>query len=141
MTRIYNKTEEKIKRKVLRSSMPRDEVILWSKLKGKKLGGYKFRHQYSVGKFVIDFYCPELRLAVEVDGDSHYVEGAEISDRERQAIIEFFGITFLRFTNWEIYENLDGVLVKIARHTDKLLASFNPSVSPLGKGRIFTYSK
>jgi very-short-patch-repair endonuclease len=134
MTRIYNKTEEKTKRKLLRNNMPPAEIILWSKLKGKKLGDYKFRRQYSVEKFVIDFYCPELKLAVEVDGDSHYTEGAEISDEERQAIIESFGITFLRFTNREICENLNGVLIKIICHFDKLLTSFNPSVSPLTKG-------
>ncbi len=94
--------------------MPKAEVLLWSKLKGKGLKGYKFRRQYSVEKFIVDFYCPELKLAVEVDGDSHFIEGADKEDQERQRIIELYGITFLRFTNIEIYENLDGALNKIA---------------------------
>ena len=92
--------------------MPHAEVILWSKLKGKGIG-YKFRRQYSVGKFAIDFVCPEVKLAIEVDGDSHYTEGAEYRDKERQKIIEHYGFVFLRFTNKEISENLDGVLIKI----------------------------
>ena len=93
--------------------MPLAEVILWGRLRGRQLGGYKFRRQYSVEHFVIDFYCPELKLAIEVDGDSHYTEGAYLSDRERQIRIESFGIHFLRFTNIEIYENLEGVWLKI----------------------------
>jgi very-short-patch-repair endonuclease len=56
--------------------MPLAEIILWSRSKGRQLGGYKFRRQYSVEYFMIDFYCPELKLAIEVDGDSHYTEGA-----------------------------------------------------------------
>lgn len=100
--------------------MPQAEVILWSKLKSKGLD-YKFRRQYSVEKFVMDFYCPRLKLAIEVDGDSHFVEDAENRDIERQTIIETFGITFLRFTNKEIYENVDGVLDKIMEYMPKLL--------------------
>lgn len=113
MTKVFNKTDEKIKRKMLRKNMPQAEVILWSKLKDKGLDGYKFRRQYSVDQFVIDFYCPHLKMAIEIDGDSHFREGADIADKERQTIIESFGITFLRFTNKEIYENIEGVLEKI----------------------------
>jgi very-short-patch-repair endonuclease len=98
--------------------MPHAEVILWSKLKSKRLG-YKFRRQYSVNKFVIDFYCPELKLAIEVDGESHYTENAKAQDEERQKIIEYYDITFLRFTNKEIYKNLNGVLIKIIEYIDQ----------------------
>jgi len=93
--------------------MPLAEVILWSRLRGKQLGGYKFRRQFSIEWFVTDFYCPELKLALEIDGDSHYRKDAEFSDREREAYIEAFGIRFIRFTNKEVYENIDGVLLKI----------------------------
>lgn len=116
MTKAFNKASEKIKRRMLRKNMPLAEVILWTKLKDKGFGGYKFRRQYSVGKFVIDFYCPMLKLAIEVDGDSHFTEEAKLSDRERQVMIEDFGIIVLRFTNNEIYENIDGVMNKIAAY-------------------------
>jgi very-short-patch-repair endonuclease len=119
MTQVFNKAEEKTKRRMLRKNMPQAEVILWTKLKDKGLKSYKFRRQYSVDKFVIDFYCPKLKLAIEVDGDSHFLEDADIRDRERQSIIESYGITFLRFTNREIRENIDGVLGKILEHIAK----------------------
>ena len=113
MTKVYNRSCEKNKRKMLRSNMPKGEIILWSKLKNKMLDGYKFRRQYSVGKFVIDFYCPRLKLAIEVDGDSHFSDESEPYDMARQDFIESFGISFLRFTNKEVYENLGEVLAKI----------------------------
>jgi very-short-patch-repair endonuclease len=99
--------------------MPKAEVILWSKLKTKGLNGYKFRRQYSVGKFVIDFYCPRLKLAIEVDGDSHFSERSETFDKERQDFIESFKISFLRFTNKDVYENLDEVLATIKDRIQK----------------------
>jgi very-short-patch-repair endonuclease len=93
--------------------MPKAEIVLWSRLKSKALNGHKFRRQYSVGKFVIDFYCPRLKLAIEVDGDSHFSNESEPYDKVRRDFIESFGISFLRFTNKEIYENLGEVLAKI----------------------------
>jgi len=119
MTEVYNRSREKSKRKLLRSNLPKAEVILWSKLKSKGLDGYKFRRQYSVGKFVIDFYCPRLKLAIEVDGDSHFSEKSEVYDKERQRFIESFKISFLRFTNKDIYENLGEVLGTIKARMQK----------------------
>jgi len=113
MTKVFNRGSEKKKRRLLRNNMPKAELLLWSKLKGRALGGFKFRRQYGVSKFVLDFYCPELKLAIEVDGDSHFMEGAEENDMERQRIIESYGIAFLRFTNIDIYENMSAVLERI----------------------------
>ena len=113
MTKIYNRTSAKDRRRMLRSNMPKAELILWSRLKSKGLDEYKFRRQYSVAQFVVDFYCPRLKLAIEVDGDSHFSEESELCDEARQDFIESFGISFLRFNNKEIYENLDEVLSKI----------------------------
>lgn len=127
MTKAFNQTSEKLKRRMLRKNMPKAEVVLWSKLKDKGLYGYKFRRQYSVREFVIDFYCPELKLAIEVDGDSHFIEGAEERDRERQRIIESYGITFLRFTNTEVYESLDGVMEKIVERMPERQPIANPT--------------
>jgi len=90
------------------------------------LGGYKFRRQYSVENFVVDFYCPELKLAIEVDGDSHYIEDAKLSDRERQIKIETFGIQFLRFTNREIYENLQEALLRLMERIKQITSPAPP---------------
>jgi very-short-patch-repair endonuclease len=106
--------------------MPLAEVILWNSLKRRQLESYKFRRQYSVENFVIDFYCPELKLAIEVDGDSHYIDIAEFSDQKRQSHIEFFGIQFLRFTNREVYENLEGVLSKIVNRIKQITTPTPP---------------
>jgi very-short-patch-repair endonuclease len=113
MTKIFNRTEVKEKRRALRRSMPPAEIILWSKLRGKSMKGFKFRRQYSIGAYIVDFYCPQLKLAIEIDGESHFVEGADSYDRERQAIIESSGVSFLRFTNRDVYERLEGVIDKI----------------------------
>jgi very-short-patch-repair endonuclease len=114
MTAYFNRSEQRDLRRRLRKDMPLAEVLLRSKLRSKQLLGMKFRRQYSVGPFCVDFFCAEIRLAIELDGDTHFTEEAKRYDRERQAWIESFGIRFLRFTNTDLYENLDGVLHVIA---------------------------
>ena len=113
MTQLYNKVSEKAKRQQLRSDMPLAERLLWSKLRKRQIEGCKFRRQYSIDHFVVDFYSSELKLAIELDGDSHFQQGAAKRDLERQKFIEDHKITFLRFTNKEVYRNLDGVCYKI----------------------------
>ena len=115
MTQYFNRVSEKDKRRSLRNNMPKAETVIWSKLKGKQLLGYKFRRQYSVDRYVIDFYCPELKLAVEIDGDSHFQNDAESDDKYRQAFIESFGVQFLRFTNEDVFKNPDGVIETVRR--------------------------
>lgn len=105
--------------------MPLAEIVLWSRLKGNGLR-YKFRRQYSVEAFVVDFYCTSLKLAIEVDGESHFTDDASLRDEERQRIIEEYGLTFLRFTNSEIYENIDGVVNRILQRIDELTSPAPP---------------
>lgn len=93
--------------------MPLPEIILWAQLKNKQLSGYKFRRQFSIGRYVVDFYCPALKLAIEIDGDSHFIDSVEEYDRVRQSFIESFGIKFLRFTNLDIMNNLNNALEQI----------------------------
>ena len=113
MTRVFNKTTELQTRRQLRRNMPQSEIRLWSKLRGKGLNSYKFRRQYSVDKFVLDFYCPQKKLAIEIDGDSHFTGSAQEYDRQRQMLVESYGIRFLRVTNVEVREDIDGVVLKI----------------------------
>ena len=93
--------------------MPKPEILLWSQIRRNQILGQRFRRQYSVGTFVIDFYCPALKLALEVDGDSHTEETKKF-DQDRQEFIESYGIKFLRFTNDDVCENLDWVLDEIS---------------------------
>lgn len=113
MTRIFNKSSMKERRQVLRRNMPEAEVILWSRIRQKQIEGFRFRRQYSVGSYVLDFYCPELKLAIEVDGESHFHHDIEEYDKEREDEIKGLGIQILRFENNEIYKNLYGVLQMI----------------------------
>lgn len=76
----------------------------------------------------MDFYCPRLKLAIEVDGDSHFSEKSEPYDKEREGFIESFEISFLRFTNRDIYENLDEVLAAIKARMEKKFEE-SPEVS------------
>jgi very-short-patch-repair endonuclease len=114
MTRIYNRIKERELRKRLRSKLTETELILWTRLKDKKLHNVKFRRQYSIGPFVVDFYVTELKLAIELDGESHFVEGGPERDVERKQWIRQYGINFLRFTNDDIRKNLDVVINKIS---------------------------
>ena len=132
MPHIYTRNSEKRLRRSLRAEMPSAESVLWSKLRRRQLLGYKFCRQYSVGTYVVDFYCAELRLAIELDGDSHFQTGAQSRDREREAFIKSFGIDFLRFRNVEVFEQMNDVLDAIAR---KALEHPKPPCSPpLSKG-------
>jgi very-short-patch-repair endonuclease len=131
MNEFFNQISEKEKRRHLRNTMPDAEVILWSRLKGRQLLGCKFRRQFSVGAFVMDFYSPEIRLAVELDGDSHFREGAREYDQQRTQFIERFGIRIVRVLNSDIYDNLDGILEMIGNEVLKrrvFVTMFNASI-------------
>jgi very-short-patch-repair endonuclease len=113
MNEIFDREDGKNKRRELRRSMPDAEVMLWSRLKGRQLLGCKFRRQYSVGSFVLDFFSAEIKLGIELDGDSHFQIGVREYDQKRQQFIESFGIKIIRILNTEIYQNLDDVLEMI----------------------------
>jgi very-short-patch-repair endonuclease len=82
-------------------------------LRNRRFGGYKFRRQYSIDNYVVDFYCPELKLAIEVDGEIHEIKQQREYDGERQKYLEKFNIIFLRITNEEVSGNIQSVLLKI----------------------------
>lgn len=105
MTQNFNKTSEKEKRRQLRKNQTFCEKIVWLYLRDRKTLGYKFRRQYSIDQFVIDFYCPELKLAVEIDGSVHDNPDQKEYDANRQEYLERFGITFCRITNDELMGN------------------------------------
>ncbi|WP_315788709.1 endonuclease domain-containing protein [Fischerella sp. JS2] len=116
MTKLYNKSSEKEKRRQLRQNITKAEKNLWEKVKDRQIENCKFRRQYSVAEFVIDFYSCELKLTIEIDGDSHFQNGAAEYDKERQVFLESVGIRFIRFTNDHVYTNLPGVLESIAQN-------------------------
>ena len=117
MTEIFNKKEYTKKRQYLRKNMTKAEIVLWSKLKGKQFNGLKFRRQCGINNYVVDFYCPELKLAIEIDGDVHAYKSRIVYDKQRQKEIEALGIKVLRYTNNDIIQNIEGVLYDIIATT------------------------
>ena len=113
MTEIYNKNAIKEIRKTLRKRATETEKILWRHLKQKKFCGIRFKRQYSVGSYVLDFYCPKFRLAIEIDGGYHLKKDVQQYDKIRQENIENVGIKFVRFSNEETLNNIENVLQKI----------------------------
>ena len=89
------------------------EKIVWMYLR-KKQFGYRFLRQYSVDQYVLDFYSPKLKLAVEIDGDVHDLPEQREYDIDRQEKIEEFGVTFVRITNEELLGNPNKAFDKIA---------------------------
>ena len=101
--------------------MPKSEVILWKRLKDRNIFENKFLRQYSVDRYIIDFYCAKLKLGIEVDGDSHFVtEEVLKKDKEREEYIKRFGIEIIRFTNSDVCENINGVLEVIRNKIEEL---------------------
>lgn len=94
MKQIFNHPDQKQVRRKLRSEMPKAELILWGHLRSKNLSGYKFRRQYSIKGYIVDFFCPAVKLAIEVDGDSHFTKVAKYKDAIRQRTLQDLGIHF-----------------------------------------------
>ncbi len=93
--------------------VPEPEQRLWYYLRNKRLNGLKFKRQYSVGRYIVDFYCAELHVAIELDGDSHYTDDAQEYDRIRTEYLNANNIRVLRFTNTEAMQNTKEVLQRI----------------------------
>lgn len=89
-----------------------EERLLWSRLRRRQLG-VRFLRQRPIGCYIVDFYCPPCKLAIEVDGTSHI--GRYEADMRRQRALERMGVRFLRFSNGEVFRNLDGVVARIGR--------------------------
>ena len=104
----------KEKRRDLRKNQTDAEKLLWARLRNKQLLGNKFYRQYSVGAYILDFYCPDHRLAIELDGGQHAAEEKQMYDEVRSAFLKSEGIAVVRFWNNDVMQNLNGVLLRIA---------------------------
>jgi len=91
-----------------RKEPTRSEDILWQRLRGKQLDGYRFRRQQPIGPFVVDFYCASVRLIVEVDGRIHAVQ--QEADARRQELLESLGLRFARIMASQVEANPSGAL-------------------------------
>ncbi|MDL5047344.1 endonuclease domain-containing protein [Oscillatoria amoena NRMC-F 0135] len=105
------------------------EKLLWSLLRNRKLGGFKFRRQQPIQHFIVDFFCEEARLIVEVDGEIHRFAKQMATDRGRTIFLEKYGLEVVRFSNHQVLNNTDNVLNEILK---MIKSRLNPSpLSPL----------
>ena len=105
---------------ILRKNATLAEKILWKKLRDRKLFTVKFRRQHPVDIFIVDFYCHEIRLAIEIDGEIHDSEAAKEYDLSRQSLLENLGLKIIRFSNHEVLFEMDFVLSRIYGTITKL---------------------
>jgi very-short-patch-repair endonuclease len=94
----------------LRKHMTDAENLLWSKLRGKQLKGYQFYCQKVIGEYIVDSYCPRAHLVIELDGAQHYSEIGKGKDQLRDDALTKMGVKILRFSDRDVFENLNGVM-------------------------------
>ncbi len=102
--------------RVLRRSATEAEKKLWQLLRNRQLKGRKFRRQHAIDKYVLDFYCHECSLAIELDGGIHDDKMNRLYDQARTDSLEDLGITVIRFRNDEVIEEIESVMTMIAKH-------------------------
>jgi len=96
----------------LRDTMTETEKLLWEKLKLKPLG-FKFRRQHPINLYILDFYCHNLKLSIEIDGGYHLTKEQKVKDNERTKILNELGIKEIRFTNKDVVDDIENVILKI----------------------------
>ena len=116
----HNLKEQTDLRKSLRNNATIPEAILWRRLKDKQVNGLKFRRQFGVGPYVLDFYCPEIRLSIELDGEVHNNYSAENHDNIRTSFLNENNIKELRFKNDVVYHNIEGIVEESLRYQQRM---------------------
>lgn len=111
--RNQEKEERTRKARVLRNSMTLAEKLLWSRLRSKQIDGYKFRRQHPVFNYIVDFYCHELKLIVEVDGEIHYLADQADYDKRRDKLLTINGFHIYRISNHEVVTDLNSAVNKL----------------------------
>jgi len=120
----------------LRKNATDSERILWRHLRNRKFAHYKFRRQHPINPYILDFYCPDLKLAIELDGSGHGHRHRETHDKAREEFLDRQGIAVVRFWNHQVREELDSVLQAIWLALEKRVPNHpSPQSSPFEKGR------
>jgi very-short-patch-repair endonuclease len=130
MTQIHNKRILKSFRKSLRNQSTAAESTLWKILKSRKTGNLKFRRQHSVGNYILDFYCPEVKLAIELDGEIHTNPAVVTYDIERDEFLKKLSIHVLRYENRWVYEYPDEIIKDIMEFKEKKRENEPPPSNP-----------
>ena len=122
--------------RLLRKKATASERILWRHLRNRKFASYKFRRQHPFDRYVLDFYCPSAKLAIELDGGGHNYYAGQIHDRTRSEFLARHEVVLLRFWNHQVRQELGSVLRAIwFALEERQQNNPSPSSSPFGKGR------
>ena len=114
---LRNDPSLKQRRRQLRRNQTEAEKALWDRLRAGRFHGMKIFRQYSIGPYILDFYCPDLRVAIELDGGQHNQSEIRDYDKARSDYLKAHGVEVLRFWNHEVLTNREGVLKKIEEVT------------------------
>jgi len=119
----------------LRNNSTLAEVLLWNVLKRKQMMGFDFHRQKPIDNYIVDFYCPELNLVIELDGDSHFLKEKEDADRQQQ--LERLGLHFLRFDDLDVKFQMEKILTTIREwiHTYEHKPTSEVRTFPSGEGK------
>jgi very-short-patch-repair endonuclease len=128
MTIHYNKESEKTNRRKLRINSTQSEEILWEYLRNRKLLRLKFKRQYSIDHFVVDFFCSEIKLAIELDGEIHLSKDVKNHDENRDSYLRSFGIRILRIKNEKVLNDIKGTL-ELIKNNIATLRQASPETS------------
>ncbi len=121
--KLYNKLYLKPLRKNLRKNLTDAERAVWNIIRNRQILNQKFFRQYSVDKYILDFYCPKIKLAIEIDGGQHNYEENKKADELRSKYLKSVGIYIIRFWNNEVLLNANGVYITIYNKITELLPS------------------
>jgi very-short-patch-repair endonuclease len=110
----------------LRSNMTDAEQLIWTKVRRKQISDCQFYRQKNIGNYIVDFYCPKVKLIIEVDGGQHYENDGIKKDRERDRYLQTLGFTVLRFSDIDVLKNIDGVVERIHEHLKSPLPPLLP---------------
>ena len=106
----------------------------WVILRNRQLAGAKFRRQFSIGSYILDFYAPEFRLCIEADGGQHYEDKGKQGDKVREKELSKLGVEILRFNDNEILNNIEGVFEIIQKNLRRKDPPLTLILSPMGRG-------
>ncbi len=123
----YNPRLKELARE-LRNNSTLSEVLLWQRIKNKQLMGYDFHRQKPIDEYIVDFFCPNLNLIIEIDGESH--DRKTVEDKNRQLRLESLGFHFLRFWDSDVKKNMEGVILTIEKWINTHPASSQEENTP-----------
>jgi len=120
--------------RILRKKQTEAEKKLWSIVRNRQLGGIKFRRQFSIGRYILDFYCPKYLLGIAADGGQHNDDKGRESDGIRTKELKKFGVEIIRFSDREVLTNIEGVYEVIRKVLEKRSKDKTPHLNPLPPG-------